>query len=69
MDKQEKIDLLEEAQDKLFEVIELLEAAVGDDANVKAYLIDQLKTNASDGHGFLCNNLTIDQVIADLGGR
>ena len=69
MDNFEKVELLEEAQEKLFDCIELLEAAVGDDSNVKAYLIDQLKTKASDGHGFLCSNLTIDQVIADLGGR
>ena len=69
----ERIDLLTEAQEKLFEAIELLEDAVGDDANARAYMIDQLKTLASNDHGFLCNDLNMDKLIEqyqmDKGGN
>jgi len=66
MDKEEKVDLLREAQEKLFEAIELIEVAVGDNANVQAYLIDHLKIFASEGHGFLSGDLNIDKVIENL---
>jgi len=52
MYREEKIVLLRNAQEKLFECIELLEEAVGEDRNVQAYLIDHLKIFASEGMGF-----------------
>ena len=55
-----------DAQQKLFEVIELLEDVFGDDANVKAYLIDHLKMFASNDHGFLSNDLNIDKLIKSI---
>ncbi len=69
MDREEKIDLLINAQEKLFECIELLEDAVGDDKNVNTYLIDHLKIFLSNDHGFLSNNLNIDKVIEDIQKR
>lgn len=60
---------LEEAQEKLFECIELLEEAVGDDANAKAYLIDHLKIFASDDHEFLSDDLNIDKLISRITNR
>ncbi len=66
MDKDEKIEKLYEAQTKLEEAIELLEEAVGDDANTKAYLIDKLKIYANNNHGFLTGSPNIDEVIEYL---
>lgn len=66
MDKQEKIDVLRDAQDKLFECIELLEDVVGDDANAMAYLVDHLKIFASDEHGFVSSSLNIDKLIQQI---
>jgi hypothetical protein len=62
-ERYDKLELLVLAQEKLNECIEILEEAVGDNPNVVAYLIDQLKTHATADHGFLCDNLTIDKVI------
>jgi hypothetical protein len=63
MDKQEKLELLRDAQDKLNECIDLLEQADGDNANTQAYLIDHLKIFASNDHGFLSRDLNIDELI------
>jgi len=64
MDKHELLDLLEDAQQKLFEVIQDLETYVREtgDRNAKAYLVDHLKIAASDDHGFLGRDLNIDQL-------
>lgn len=61
--RQKKIELLETAQEKLVECIEILEDAVGDNANAVAYLIDQLKIHATADHGYLSNSLNIDTLI------
>ena len=63
MDREEKLDLLYDAQDKLNECIELLEQAEGNNLNTKAYLIDHLKIFASNDHGFLSDDLNIDKLI------
>jgi len=63
MDEREKLDLLEDAQGKMFEIIEILEAVFPDDGNVQAYMIDHLKIKASGGHGFLSNDLNFDDLM------
>jgi len=72
MEKQEKAIILEElreAQEKLFEAIELIEMAIEgtkSEANTKAYLVDHLKIMASNNHDFLSNDLNIDKIIEDI---
>ena len=66
MNANEKIDLVEQAQNQLNEAIDLLEQAVGDDGHARAYLIDQLKTLASSDHGFLCGNFNCDKLIDQI---
>jgi len=58
-----RIELLEEAQEKLNEVINLLQVACKNDSNAEVYLIDQLKTHVDGNHGFLCRDLNIDILI------
>lgn len=66
MDKNEKIQNVREAQDKIFEAIDLLNEAVGDDGYAKTYLIEQLQTLASSDHGFLCGSFNCDKLIEHL---
>lgn len=59
----ERIDLIRQAQDLLFEAIDLLEQATAGDGNAKAYLVDHLKIMASEDHGFLSRDLNLDKLI------
>ena len=63
---EEKQDMLRDAQEKLFEVIETLEELFGDDGNAQAYMIDHLKIKASSGHGFLSSDLNLDELYDRL---
>ena len=58
-----RIRLLEMAQEKLNEVIQMLEIATKGDRNTEAYLLDHLKIFASNDHNFLSDNLNFDKVI------
>jgi len=58
-----KVNLLLRAQEKLYEVIDLLERACEGDGNAEAYLIDPLKIKVSGGHGFCSRDLNIDELI------
>jgi hypothetical protein len=58
-----KVQLVELAQDKLKEVIEILEVACKNDDNAQAYIIDHLKILCSDNHGFCDSSLNIDNLI------
>lgn len=62
MTKEEKISMMEEAQEHLFRAMELIEEVFGDDPNVQAYMIDQIAVLASDEHGFLSGSLNIDEL-------
>ncbi len=64
-EKQELIDQLYDAQEKLFEIIETLDNYVNltDDQNAKAYLVDHLKIMASKDHGFLSRDLNIEDLF------
>ena len=57
-----KVKLVEEAQENLFEVIELLEEACEVDPNAKACLVDHLKIYASADHGFCSRDLNLDEL-------
>lgn len=61
-------DTLEEAQEKLYEAIRLLEIYVREtgDRYAEAYLVDQLKVHAGRDHGFLSSDLNIDDIIEHL---
>ena len=58
-----KVELVEEAQEKLGEVIELLEVACKGDESAKAYIIDHLKIMTTSGHGFCTNDISLDDLI------
>jgi len=57
-----KVELVEEAQEKLFEVIELLEEACEGDSDAEAYIVDHLKIYASANHGFCSGDLNLDDL-------
>ena len=61
-------DTLQEAQEKLYEAIRLLEiyCRETDDHNAQAYLVDQLKIHAGRDHGFLSSDLNVDDLIDRL---
>ncbi len=67
-DKVELQDTLYDAQEKLFEAIEILENYVNqtDDQNAKAYLVDHLKIMASSNHGFIAEDLNIEDLITEV---
>lgn len=58
-----RVELLERAQELLEASITLIEEATEDNANVREYLVNQLKCFASNRHGFLSDNLNLDKVI------
>jgi len=57
-----RVELVEEAQEKLFEVIELLEEACEGDSEAEAYIVDHLKIYASANHGFCSRDLNLDEL-------
>ena len=60
---EEAVDLLDRAQEDLYEVINTLEyvAELTNDEHARAYLIDHLKIMAGEGHGFMSNDFNIDK--------
>jgi len=60
---EEKVDKLREAQEKLFDAIDLIEKVFPDDKNVRTYLIDHLRIYASDEHGFLTSDPNLDELM------
>ena len=69
LDSHEKVHMLMEAQEKIFEAIDLIEQVFPDDGYVKSYMIDQLRIMASGDHGFLDSSLNIDKLIARVQGH
>lgn len=69
--KDELKDMVYEAQEKLFEAIENLEAYVREtgDRNAEAYIVDHLKIMASYGHGFLSRDINLDDLIRRIDGN
>lgn len=68
MNRQEAIDIIYEAQEKLNEVIEALDGVARElnDGHADAYMVVQLKVLASKDSGYLSNDFNLDQWIADL---
>lgn len=62
MKPNDKVLAIEEAQEHLFEAIQLLEQACADDKNAQAYLLDHLKIMAGSGHGFMSRDLNLDEL-------
>lgn len=70
-----KMELVEKAQEKLNEVIDILKVACKGDENAKAYIIDHLKILCRNDHGFCDRSLNLDNLIdryedddEDIGG-
>ena len=61
-------DLLYEAQEHLNEAIRLLDNYVREtgDSNAEAYIVDHLRIYAGRGHGFLSDDLNIDDLLERL---
>lgn len=55
--------MVEKAQSKLFEVIDILEVACKGDRNAEAYIIDHLKIIVSEDHGFCASDLNLSNLI------
>jgi len=69
MTKDERIECIDDAQEKLGEVIELIEKAVsglGIEGMTRAYLIDHLKIYHTNSHGFLSNDPNLDRLREQL---
>jgi len=62
MTTKEKINAIDEAQEKLYEAIELLEPIADEDSNFRAYFLDHLKIMAGEGHEFLSRDLNLDKM-------
>jgi len=66
MTTEERVDALTEAQDLIFQAIELIEVAAsgtGCEGNVDAYLLARLRIAASDGHDYLSRDQSVSEVI------
>jgi len=71
-DRRERADMVREAQDMLLRAIDLIEIAVKDtgiEDNVDAYVTAHLKIMASDNHGYMSRDQSLDDVIRKLEGR
>ena len=68
LDKFELIDTLMEAQEKMFEAIDMCEhvAKETNDNHAMAYLVDHLKIRASDGHGFMTRDFNLSEWIEQI---
>ena len=69
MKKEEKLEMLEEAQNKMYDVIDLIEEAIQGSkhqANTEAYLLDHLKIMTSSDHGFLSDDLNLDDLKTQI---
>lgn len=68
MDKQEKVDVIREAQNKLFEVIEQLDdlARLTNDTWADSYIVAHLKILCSGEHGYLDSSANLDDWIKSV---
>jgi len=66
MSREEKVDAIREAQDKIFEALDLLRAVADGDEHARAYIIAPLEIVASDGHGWLTRDTNLDKWIEQI---
>lgn len=62
MSKEERTLALDEAQEKLFEAIELIESAFPNDGWVEAYVVAPLQIRASRDNPYLSSNPNLDDL-------
>jgi len=67
-DRADALALVEEAQEKMFEAIELLEqyCHLAHERHTEAYILDHLKIMTSADHGFLSRDANLGEVIDGL---
>lgn len=65
MNTQEKIELVTEAQECMFQAIELLQSAELGNSTQKS-IIDHLRIMTSNDHDFLSRDKNLNDVIAEL---
>lgn len=61
--KVQRVELIGKAQELITDAIYLLEVALSEDANAKAYLLDKLRIMVNEEHGFLSNELNLSKLI------
>lgn len=69
MNKIERIEKIKEAQELLYEAVNLIEEAIegtNEESNVRAYIVSHLRIFINDDHGFLSSSLNLDNVIESL---
>lgn len=59
----EKIERIESAREHLQEAYDILYGVFSENLNVKTYFLDYLRIKISSDHGFLTNDLNIDDLI------
>lgn len=57
-----RIELIEIAQQKLEQVIEILEVGFGEDTHAQTYLTDHLKARLNSHHGFMTSDMNFDDL-------
>ncbi len=64
MDKYELSDLIDEAQEKMMEAVELLKMYIREtnDQNAKIYIVDHLEIMTYREHGFISSDLNLDDL-------
>ena len=67
--KAQRSDLVRTAQVFLNNAIEILEIACEGDSNADAYMIAQLKILSSSDHGYLSNDLNLDELAERYDGN
>jgi len=69
MENEQRIMLLQEAQEDLQNAIDKIESAIEgtrQQGYTKAYLVDHLKIRVDSNHGYLTNDINIDTVIEEI---
>lgn len=69
MTKKERKNLIYDAQEHIYDAIELIEEAtkgLPSEANTKAYIIDHLSILKGEDHGFLDNSKNLDDVVKEI---
>ena len=68
MEREDQISAIQDAQEKLYEAIEILAsvAKARDDSHADSYLIAPLKIHTSDNHNYLTRDFNCDKWIHEI---
>ncbi|KPL08386.1 hypothetical protein AMJ86_00735 [bacterium SM23_57] len=69
MNKYDKLEKIQQAQDMLNEVISILDEIIPENSYYDAYLLTKLKIYCSDDHGYLTNDPNLDKLLEDIDGE